>query len=131
MAQDALNRFWWPSIMMFGPNDSDSPRTGNAMKWKIKRKTNDELRQNFIDKTVAQAELIGLKIPDPDLKWNEERGSYDFGEIDWDEFWNVVKGRGRCNKQRLKHRRKAQENGAWVREAALAHAEKRAKRKAE
>ena len=86
MAQDALNRFWWPSIMMFGPHDSDSPRTGNAMKWKIKRKTNDELRQNFIDKTVAQADLIGLKIPDPDLKWNEERGSYDFGEIDWDEF---------------------------------------------
>ena len=91
MAQDALNRFWWPSIMMFGPHDSDSPRTGNAMKWKIKRKTNDELRQDFIDKTVAQAGLIGLKIPDPDLKWNEERGSYDFGEIDWDEFWECSK----------------------------------------
>ena len=89
MAQDALNRFWWPSIMMFGPQDSDSPRTGNAMKWKIKRQTNDELRQNFIDKTVGQAEIIGLTIPDPDLKWNEDRGHYDIGEMNWDEFWNV------------------------------------------
>ena len=97
MAQDALNRFWWPSLMMFGPHDSDSPRTGNAMKWKIKRESNDVLRQRFIDKTVSQAELIGLTIPDPDLKWNEERGSYDFGEIDWDEFWSVVKGGGPCN----------------------------------
>mgnify|MGYP005696209313 FL=1 len=124
MAQDALNRFWWPSIMMFGPHDADSPRTGNAMKWKIKRKTNDELRQNFIDKTVAQAELIGLKIPDPDLKWNEERGSYDFGEIDWEEFWNVVKGNGPCNEQRLNHHKKAHEDGQWVREAAKAYAQK-------
>ena len=124
MAQDALNRFWWPSIMMFGPHDSDSPRTGNAMKWKIKRKTNDELRQDFIDKTVAQAELIGLKIPDPDLKWNEERGSYDFGEIDWDEFWSVVNGNGPCNEQRLNHHIKAHEEGKWVREAAKAYAEK-------
>ena len=124
MAQDALNRFWWPSIMMFGPHDSDSPRTGNAMKWKIKRKTNDELRQDFIDKTVAQAELIGLKIPDPDLKWNEERGSYDFGEIDWDEFWSVVNGNGPCNEQRLNHHIKAHEEGEWVREAAKAYAEK-------
>ena len=124
MAQDALNRFWWPSIMMFGPHDSDSPRSGNAMKWKIKRKTNDELRQDFIDKTVAQAELIGLKIPDPDLKWNDERGSYDFGEIDWDEFWSVVNGNGPCNEQRLNHHIKAHEEGEWVRKAAKAYAEK-------
>ena len=124
MAQDALNRFWWPSIMMFGPHDSDSPRTGNAMKWKIKRKTNDELRQDFIDKTVAQAELIGLQIPDPDLKWNEKRGSYDFGEIDWDEFWSVVNGNGPCNEQRLNHHIKAHKEGEWVREAAKAYAEK-------
>ena len=126
MAQDALNRFWWPSIMMFGPHDSDSPRTGNAMKWKIKRKTNDELRQNFIDKTVAQADLIGLKIPDPDLKWNEERGSYDFGEIDWDEFWNVVNGNGPCNEQRLNHHKKAHDEGEWVRDAVKAYAKKSA-----
>ena len=94
------------------------------MKWKIKRKTNDELRQDFIDKTVAQAELIGLKIPDPDLKWNEERGSYDFGEIDWDEFWGVVNGKGPCNEQRLNHHIKAHEDGEWVRKAAKAYAEK-------
>ena len=124
MAQDALNRFWWPSIMMFGPHDSDSPNTGNAVKWKIKRATNDQLRQSFIDKTVHQAEIIGLTIPDPDLKWNEERGSYDFGEMDWDEFWAVVKGGGPCSKQRLKHYNDAHNNGAWVREAAHAYAEK-------
>ena len=124
MAQDALNRFWWPSIMMFGPHDSDSPRTGNAMKWKIKRKTNDELRQDFIDKTVSQAELIGLKIPDTDLKWNKERGSYDFGEMDWEEFWNVVEGNGPCNEQRLNHHIKAHQDGGWVREAAKAYSQK-------
>ena len=124
MAQDALNRFWWPSIMMFGPHDSDSPRTGNAMKWKIKRQTNDELRQNFIDKTVPQAEIIGLTIPDSDLKWNEERGHYDFGEMDWDEFWNVVNGNGPCNHQRLAHHKKAHDEGKWVREAAKAYAKK-------
>tara|TARA_B100000900_G_scaffold415986_1_gene448307 strand:- start:1235 stop:2152 length:918 start_codon:yes stop_codon:yes gene_type:complete len=124
MAQDALNRFWWPSIMMFGPQDSESPRSGNAMKWKIKRKTNDELRQNFIDKTVGQAEVIGLTIPDPDLKWNEERGHYDFGEMDWDEFWNVVNGNGPCNQQRLDHHKKAHEDGAWVRKAAREYAKK-------
>ena len=124
MAQDALNRFWWPSIMMFGPQDSDSPRTGNAMKWKIKRQTNDELRQNFIDKTVGQAEIIGLTIPDPDLKWNEERGHYDFGEMDWDEFWNVVNGNGPCNKQRLAHHRKAHDDGEWVRNAATEYSKK-------
>ena len=124
MAQDALNRFWWPSIMMFGPQDSDSPRTGNAMKWKIKRQTNDALRQDFINKTVGQAEVIGLTIPDPDLKWNAERGSYDFGEMDWDEFWNVVNGNGPCNKQRLDHHIKAHNEGKWVREAAKAYAKK-------
>ena len=124
MAQDALNRFWWPSIMMFGPQDSESPRSGNAMKWKIKRQTNDELRQNFIDKTVGQAEVIGLTIPDPDLKWNEERGHYDFGEMDWDEFWNVVNGNGPCNQQRLDHHKKAHENGEWVRKAAREYAKK-------
>jgi ring-1,2-phenylacetyl-CoA epoxidase subunit PaaA len=124
MAQDALNRFWWPSIMMFGPQDSDSPRTGNAMKWKIKRQTNDALRQDFINKTVGQAEIIGLTIPDPDLKWNEERGHYDFGEMDWVEFWNVVNGNGPCNKQRLEHHKKAHDEGSWVREAAKAYANK-------
>jgi len=124
MAQDALNRVWWPSIMMFGPHDADSPNTGNAVKWKIKRETNDELRQKFIDKTVEQAELIGLTIPDPELKWNEETGHYDFGEMNWDEFWSVVKGNGPCNKQRIKHHIKAHKEGAWVRKAALAYAKK-------
>ncbi|MBC8266892.1 MAG: 1,2-phenylacetyl-CoA epoxidase subunit A [Flavobacteriales bacterium] len=124
MAQDALNRIWWPSIMMFGPHDADSPRSGNALKWKIKRQTNDELRQSFIDKTVAQAELIGLTIPDPDLKWNEETGHYDFGAMDWDEFWRVVKGDGPCNKQRLDHHKKAHKEGEWVRNAAKAYAKK-------
>lgn len=131
MAQDALNRFWWPALMMFGPNDADSPHTAQSMKWKIKRHTNDELRQQFVDITVPQAELIGLKVPDADLKWNEERGHYDFGEINWDEFWQVVNGNGPCNKDRVDTRRKAKENGAWVREAANAYAEKRrARRKA-
>ena len=125
MAQDALNRIWWPSIMMFGPHDSDSPRSGNALKWKIKRETNDELRQKFIDKTVQQTEVIGLTIPDPDLKWNKERGHYDFGEINWEEFWNVVKGNGPCNKQRLDHHKKAHSEGKWVRDAARAHQNKK------
>jgi len=124
MAQDALNRFWWPSIMMFGPQDSESTRTENAMKWKIKRQKNDELRQNFIDKTVGQAEIIGLTIPDPDLKWNEKRGHYDFGEMDWEEFWNVVRGNGPCNKQRLAHHKKAHDEGEWVRNAAKEYAKK-------
>ncbi len=131
MAQDALDRWWWPSLMMFGPSDKDSKHSAQSMAWKIKRKSNDELRQNFVDATVPQARLIGLTIPDPDLKWNEERGSYDFGEIDWEEFWNVVKGNGPCNKQRLDARNKAHEEGRWVREAALAFAEKQAKRKSE
>lgn len=128
LAQDALNRFWWPSLMMFGPRDEESPHTEQSMKWKIKRKTNDELRQQFIDQTVPQAEFIGLTIPDPDLKWNEERGHYDFGDIDWDEFWQVVKGDGPCNKERIDARVKAWEEGEWVRDAAVAHAEKKESR---
>lgn len=128
MAQDALNRWWWPSLMMFGPTDDNSPNSAQSMKWKIKRKSNDELRQEFIDKTVPQAEFLGLTIPDPDLKWNEEKGHYDFGEINWDEFFNVIKGNGPCNKQRLTARVKAHEEGAWVREAANAYAKKAAAR---
>lgn len=125
MAQDALNRWWWPSLMMFGPNDDASPHTQQSMKWKIKRFTNDELRQKFVDICKEQADILGLAIPDPDLKWNEETGHYDFGEINWDEFWNVIKGNGPCNKERLSMRVSAHENGAWVREAALAYAEKK------
>ena len=127
MAQDALNRWWWPSLMMFGPRDVESPNTEQSVKWKIKRKTNDELRQQFVDITVEQAEVAGLTIPDPDLKWNEERGHHDFGEIDWDEFWRVVKGNGPCNKERLAARNAAWDNGEWVRDAATAHAKKKAK----
>ncbi len=125
MAQDALNRWWWPSLMMFGPSDKDSKHTEQSMQWRIKRFTNDELRQRFVDMTVPQAEFLGLTVPDPDLKWNEETEHYDFGEIDWNEFWNVVKGNGPCNRQRIKDRVKAYEDGAWVREAAMAYAEKR------
>jgi ring-1,2-phenylacetyl-CoA epoxidase subunit PaaA len=128
LAQDALNRFWWPSLMMFGPNDDESPNSAQSMKWKIKRLSNDDLRQNFIDATVPQAELIGLKVPDENLKWNEETGHYDFTPINWDEFWQVVNGNGPCNKQRVDARRKAKEEGMWVREAALAFAEKRKKK---
>ncbi len=130
MAQDALNRWWWPTLMMFGPKDEESANTENSVKWKIKRFTNDELRQRFVDITVPQAEYLGLQIPDPDLKWNPERGHYDFGEIDWEEFWRVVKGGGPCNEQRLNARRKAHDDGAWVREAAMAYQEKRAQRQA-
>jgi ring-1,2-phenylacetyl-CoA epoxidase subunit PaaA len=129
MAQDALDRWWWPSLMMFGPHDSDSQHGDQSMKWKIKRFTNDELRQKFVDATVPQAEYIGLKMPDPDLKWNEERQSHDFGAIDWNEFWRVVKGGGPMNRERIEARQKAWDEGAWVREAALAHAEKRKARK--
>lgn len=125
MAQDALNRFWWPALMMFGPNDSDSPHSQQSMDWKIKRFSNDELRQTFVDVTVPQAEMIGLTVPDPDLKFNEETGHYEFGAINWDEFWEVVKGNGPCNADRVAARRNAKENGQWVREAALAHEEKR------
>ena len=124
MAQDALNRWWWPSLMMFGPNDAQSKHSAQSMAWKIKRKSNDELRQAFVDATVKQADFINLTIPDDQLKWNEERESYDFGDIDWDEFWRVVKGGGICNKDRLRARRKAHEDGEWVREAAMAYANK-------
>lgn len=126
MAQDALNRWWWPSLMMFGPHDSDSPNSGNAVKFKIKRETNDELRQKFIDKTVGQAEVIGLTIPDKDLKWNESKNGYDFGKINWDEFYAVINGNGPCNKIRLEHHIKTHENGQWVRDAAVAYAQKKA-----
>lgn len=129
MAQDALNRFWWPSLMMFGPNDAESKHTAQSVKWKIKRHTNDELRQQFVDVTVPQAEMIGLTIPDKDLKFNAETGHYSYGEIDWTEFWEVVKGNGPCNKERVDARRKAKENGEWVREAANAFAVKRALKK--
>ena len=129
MAQDALNRWWWPALMMFGPHDSESAHTGRSMKWKIKRQTNDELRQKFVDQTVPQAEYIDLRIPDDDLKWNEARGHYDFGEIDWDEFRAVLNGAGPCNQERMEARRAAHEQGKWVKEAALAYAKKRARTK--
>ena len=128
MCQDAINRWWWPSLMMFGPKDSESTNSDQSMKWKIKRKTNDELRQNFVDMIAQQIKLLGMTLPDPDLKWNEERKHYDFGEINWEEFWSVVKGNGPCNKQRLAARNKAHDEGAWVREAAMAYAEKKAAR---
>lgn len=131
MAQEALNRWWWPSLMMFGPTDDHSPNSAQSMKWKIKRKSNDELRQEFIDKTVPQAEYLGLTVPDPHLKWNEERGHYDFGPIDWEEFYQVIAGNGKCNKLRLKARQDAHAEGAWVREAANAYAAKQAARKAQ
>lgn len=125
MAQDAVDRFWWPSLMMFGPSDAESTNSAQSMKWKIKRKSNDELRQQFVDATVPQAEVLGLTLPDPELKWNESRGHYDFGSIDWDEFWRVVKGGGPCNVDRLSARVRAHENGRWVREAATAYAAKK------
>ena len=129
MAQDALNRWWWPSIMMFGPHDKDSNRSEKALNWKIKRESNDSLRQSFIDKTVPQAELIGLKVPDDKLKWNEKTNHYDFGDIDWEEFWNVVNGKGLCNKERIEHHKKAHDEGEWVREAAVAYSEKKLNKK--
>jgi ring-1,2-phenylacetyl-CoA epoxidase subunit PaaA len=125
MAQDALNRWWWPSLMMFGPSDKDSTHSAQSMAWKIKRESNDSLRQQFIDRTVQQAEFIGLTIPDPDLKWNEEKGQYDWGEIDWEEFFEVIKGNGPCNRERMAARQKAHEEGQWVRDAAMAYASKK------
>lgn len=125
MCQDAINRWWWPSVMMFGPNDDSSPHTAQSMKWKIKRFTNDELRQKFVDICAEQVKILRMQIPDPDLKWNEAKNQYDFGPIDWPAFWNVVNGNGPCNKERLAARVSAHEEGAWVREAALAHARKR------
>jgi ring-1,2-phenylacetyl-CoA epoxidase subunit PaaA len=126
MVQDSVNRWWWPALMMFGPPDSESTNTEQSMAWRIKRDTNDELRQKFVNMSVPQAEALGVTFPDPELKWNPERGQYDFGSPDWDEFWQVVKGGGVCNAQRIAHRRKAHEDGAWVREAAAAHAQKHA-----
>lgn len=124
MVQEGLNRWWWPALMMFGPHDGDSQHSDQSMAWKIKRFTNDELRQKFIDATVPQAEYLGLTVPDPDLRWNDEKGGYDHGEINWDEFWSVVKGNGMMNRSRIKARRKAWDDGAWVRDAALAFAAK-------
>ena len=128
MAQDAVNRWWWPSLMMFGPSDADSTHSAQSMQWKIKRNSNDELRQKFVDQSVPQAEYLGLTLPDPDLKWNEARGHYDFGEINWDEFYRVIGGNGPCNHERLNARIRAHEDGAWVREAALAYADKQRQR---
>ncbi len=130
MAQDALNRWWWPSLMMFGPKDEESPNTANAIRWKIKRESNDQLRQRFVNQTKPQADYLGLTIPDKELKWNESKKGYDFGKIDWDEFWNVVKGNGPCNKERIDAKVEAHEEGTWVRAAAAAYAAKRNKVKA-
>ena len=130
MAQDAMNRFWWPSLMMFGPSDADSTHSQQSIDWKVKRYTNDELRQSFINASVPQAELIGLTIPDKDLKWNEAKGGYDFGPIDWEEFRQVISGNGPCNAERIAARKQADDNGQWVREAASAFAEKRSAKKA-
>jgi ring-1,2-phenylacetyl-CoA epoxidase subunit PaaA len=124
MAQDAVDRWWWPSLMMFGPPDDQSPNSAQSMAWKIKRFSNDELRQKFVDMTVPQAEVLGLRLPDPDIRWDEESGHYSFGEIDWSEFFAVLKGDGPCNAQRMAHRVRAHTDGAWVREAATAYAEK-------
>ncbi|HUR89153.1 MAG TPA: 1,2-phenylacetyl-CoA epoxidase subunit PaaA [Ramlibacter sp.] len=130
MVQDAVNRWWWPSIMMFGPPDDQSPNSAQSMRWGIKRVSNDELRQRFVDACVDQAKVLGVSLPDPELKWNEERGHWDFGAIDWDEFWNVVNGNGPCNRERLAERVKAFDDGQWVRDAALAYASREQVREA-
>jgi ring-1,2-phenylacetyl-CoA epoxidase subunit PaaA len=124
MVQDAVNRWWWPSLMMFGPPDDQSPNTAQSMRWGIKRVSNDELRQRFVDACVDQAKVLGVSLPDPHLKWNEERGHWDFGTIDWSEFWNVVNGNGPCNRERLAERVKAADEGQWVRDAAMAYAKR-------
>jgi len=126
MLQDAINRFWWPALMMFGPNDSDSPHSAQSMAWKIKRHSNDELRQKFIDNTVPQLEALGMTAPDADLAWDEASGHYRFGQIDWAELNEVIQGRGQCNHERLQAKRKAWDEGSWVRDGAMAHASKRA-----
>jgi len=131
MVQEGLNRWWWPSLAMFGPSDKDSPNSAELLKWRVKRKTNDELRQRFVNLTVPQAQAIGLTIPDPDLRFDEASGNWIFGEIDWAEFFEVIKGNGPCNKERLAARNKAHDDGAWVRAAATAHAEKKAARATE
>jgi ring-1,2-phenylacetyl-CoA epoxidase subunit PaaA len=128
MVQDATNRWWWPSLMMFGPPDAESPNTEQSMRWRVKRHTNDDLRQRFVDMSVPQAEALGVTLPDPQLQWNAERGHYDFGPPDWAEFKRVISGNGPCNAQRIAGRRSAHEGGAWVREAAAAHAAKQAAR---
>lgn len=125
MCQDAINRWWWPSLMMFGPKDSESTNSDQSMKWKIKRKSNDELRQSFVDMIAEQIKLLSMKLPDDKLKWNKEKNQYDWGEINWDEFWNVIKGNGPCNKERIAARSKAWEEGEWVRIAAKTYAEKK------
>ena len=130
MVQDAVDRWWWPALMMFGPHDSQSPHSAQSMRWGVKRISNDDLRQKFVDATVPQADVLGVSLPDPELQWNDRRGHYDFGPIDWEEFWNVVNGHGQCNRERLAARVQAHEAGQWVREAALAHARKRAARDA-
>jgi ring-1,2-phenylacetyl-CoA epoxidase subunit PaaA len=122
MVQESVDRFWWPSLMMFGPPDDSSPNTEQSMAWGIKTHTNDELRQRFVDMSVPQAKALGVTLPDPDLVWNEERGAHDFGQPDWEEFWAVVKGGGPCSVQRVAHRKQAWDDGAWVREAAMAFA---------
>ncbi|MGO4258122.1 1,2-phenylacetyl-CoA epoxidase subunit PaaA [Marmoricola sp. RAF53] len=126
MVQESVDRFYWPALMMFGPPDADSPNTEQSMAWGIKRDTNDELRQKFVNMTVPQAEALGVTLPDPAIAWNEERGAYDFGQPDWEEFAAVIKGEGPCNTQRIAHRRAADENGAWVRDAAMAFAARNA-----
>jgi ring-1,2-phenylacetyl-CoA epoxidase subunit PaaA len=128
MAQDAVNRWWWPSLMMFGPPDSESTHSEQSMRWGIKRFSNDELRQRFVDASVPQAEILGLTLPDPDLRFNSETGHYEYGDIDWSEFKRILAGDGPCNAQRMAHRVKAHTDGAWVREAAAAYADKRAAR---
>lgn len=125
MAQDSLNRWWWPALMMFGPSDGDSVNSAQSAQWRIKLHSNDELRQRMVDQTVPQAEHLGLTVPDPDLRWNEDTGHYDFGEIDWSEFHDVLKGNGPCNRERLRTRVKAYEDGAWFRDALVAHADRR------
>jgi ring-1,2-phenylacetyl-CoA epoxidase subunit PaaA len=130
MVQDAVNRWWWPSLMMFGPPDADSPNSAQSMRWGIKRLSNDELRQKFVDACAQQAQVLGVSLPDPLLRWNAERGCHDFGPIDWSEFWRVVGGHGPCNTERLAARVRAWDEGAWVREAALAHARKQAHKQA-
>jgi len=125
MAQDAVNRWWWPSLMMFGPPDTESPNSAQSMAWGVKRFSNDDLRQRFVDMTVPQSQVLDLALPDAEIVWNEERGSHDFGEIDFTELFEVIKGNGPCNRARIEHRRKAHDDGAWVREAASAYAGKR------
>jgi ring-1,2-phenylacetyl-CoA epoxidase subunit PaaA len=125
MAQESINRWYWPAVMMFGPSDDASPNSAQSIQWKIKRFSNDELRQRFVDMVAEQVKVLGLSLPDPDLRWNAERGHYDFGPINWEEFWSVVQGNGPCNRERIRARRKAHDDGAWVREAAAAYAEKK------